>query len=126
MITDFSSIYVVIPFYNGDAFIVACLDSLRQMDGFRNGKVVIVDNSNEETEINSIAKRYEFVHLIQTAPSLGFAKANNLGAQYALKEGAEFIVLLNQDTILQPNFFGEIVKPFYDDESIAIVAPMLY
>jgi GT2 family glycosyltransferase len=116
--------FIIIAFYNGINFIKPCLESLAKCSG--NFKVIIVDNSTIETGVDELVKNYSFSSIVKTQPGIGFAKANNFGTKIAIDQGASHIVILNQDTIVENDFVEKLLKPFDNDPSLAIVAPLLY
>ena len=122
---DFIRIFFIIPFYNGDRYIEVCLQSI-----FKNAnesfEVIIVNNSDRPTKIKRIVKDFKNVTVIDTETRIGFAKANNLGAKVAIESGAEYIICLNQDTILHKNAISEMIKPLIESYSIVITAPIPY
>jgi GT2 family glycosyltransferase len=101
------SVSVVILNWNGAAETLACLDSLNAQT-FRDFRVVMVDNGSAD---DSVVRIEEWAHahpglpldLIETGENLGFAAGSNRGIQLALAAGAELVLLLNNDTLLQPD-----------------------
>jgi GT2 family glycosyltransferase len=116
---------VVIPFFNGDDHIEKCLDSLKE-NSAEIYRIIIVNNSNKPTNIHRIAKCYNNVDVIETKPRLGFGNACNEGAQYALKNGAEIIICINQDVILGPTAVTELIQPLGENDNVVMSAPILY
>ncbi|MFP4845635.1 glycosyltransferase family 2 protein [Winogradskyella sp. PE311] len=86
------NIFTVIVTYNGMHWIKECLDSV-----YLNSTVILVDNCSSDNTISFITKNYEDVLVLKQDENLGFGKANNLGISHALSNGADYILLLNQD-----------------------------
>jgi len=128
------TIGVVVPFYNNDDDISTCLQSLKCSDyiidkiviDYIIDKIVIVNNSDRPTNIEIIAKEYKNVEVIKAKPRIGFARANNIGADVIVKLGIEYIITLNQDTIISRSCFSELLKPFLISKDVMIAAPVLY
>jgi hypothetical protein len=78
----------------------------------------------KEAEMESLSPGRPMV-LIQTGSNLGFAGGNNVGIRYALKRGADYIWLLNNDTVVDQNALTEMMKPATSDGRIGIVGSKL-
>lgn len=103
-------IAVVIVNYNGYKDTEECLASLRKVKT-PNMYVTIVDNGSTDDSANKLK---EFVaeekeHLICVEENLGFSGGNNIGIRYAIDKGAEYICLLNNDTVVDPNFLDKML-----------------
>jgi GT2 family glycosyltransferase len=116
---------VVIPFYNGDKYIGACLKSL-SCGSCASAEKFVVNNSDKSTRIHEIAAHYENVSVIDTRHRIGFGRACNQGAEIAIKGGAEFIIFLNQDSIAHDDLVLELISAFETSPELAISAPILY
>lgn len=104
-----------------------CLDSVLKIN-YPNFKVVLVDNGSEEKIKNDVEARYpsDIVHLIENGENLGFAGGNNSGIEYAINEGADYILLLNNDTVVDKDLITELVSVAVSDNKIGIVGPKIY
>lgn len=114
-------IYVIIVTYNGIRWIENCLLSLRT--SIVPLHIVIVDNGSDDGTIEIITK-YSEAHLIQSEVNLGFGGANNVAASFAINEGAEYLFLLNQDTIVYPNTVTELLNVIIDNKEIGVISPI--
>lgn len=95
---------VIIPNWNGKRHLQDCLDSLRRQT-FRSFTVIIVDNGSADDSVDFIRSRYPEVSLIALAENRGFAGGVNEGIR---RSDAEFIFLLNNDTVVDANCLGEL------------------
>lgn len=86
--------------------------------------LVAIDNGSSDESINYIQKNYPEVILIESEENLGFGKANNIGIEYSLKKGADFIFLLNQDAWIEPNTLEKLVVELEKNPSYGIVSPL--
>lgn len=75
-----------------------------------NREILVVDNNSQDGSADYLAKNYPQIKIIRNHENTGYVGANNIGYQYALKQGADFIYLLNQDTEITPGF----LQPLYD------------
>lgn len=95
---------VVILNWNGKSDTLACLKSL----GSQN--IIVVDNGSQDDSVCEIQKQYPHTQIIETGINLGYAGGNNIGIQRALEQGADAILLLNNDTIAHPELIESFVK----------------
>lgn len=97
---------VVIPNWNGKKFLNGCLDSLfRQTYGML--EVVIVDNGSKDGSVEFLNENYPSVKLVTFEHNTGFSYAVNAGIKAS---SGEFVALLNNDTIVDPEWLSELVK----------------
>jgi len=80
---------------------------------------------NKENELKNMPPNRKLL-IIQTNENLGFAGGNNLGIKYALKRGAEYILLLNNDTVVDENIVANLMEPMRNDPKIGIVGAVNY
>jgi len=112
---------IIIINYNGKQHLEKCLKSLMQID-YKNYEIILVDNNSNDDSINFVKKFYPSVNIIQLEKNYGFAEPNNIGAKRAV---GEFLLFLNNDTIVKPNFISELVKVINTDSKIAICQSFL-
>lgn len=92
-------IFTVIVTYNGMRWLERCLDSLRSSSVPT--IPVVVDNNSSDDSVGFIKENYPEVVVFQQNKNLGFGQANNIGIRYALENGADFVMLLNQDASVE-------------------------
>jgi O-antigen biosynthesis protein len=114
---------IIIPNYNGQNFLGDCIDSIHQIDFERkNYEIIVVDNASSDTSCDFILSAYPDVRLIPAERNLGFAGGCNLGIK---NSSGEYIVLLNNDTVVDPNWLKELVAVADRDQDVAIVGSKL-
>jgi len=116
----------VILNWNGIADTRECLQSLQRID-YPNNSIVVVDNGSEGGE--AAALRDEFggsVHLIESETNLGFAGGANLGIRHALAEGADYVLLLNNDTTVDPGVLTALVEAAQSHPDAAALCAKAY
>ena len=101
-------IYVVILNWNGKDDTLACLSSLKKVKIAH--EVVVVDNGSTDDSVNRILASFPDIDLIETKDNLGYAGGNNKGICYALENGADFIFILNNDTIVEGNILEAFLQ----------------
>lgn len=116
---------VVIVNWNGLEDTSELLESLSKIS-YSNYSIVIVDNNSANDEAEKLENLYGGkVHLIKCNENLGFVGGNNVGIKYSLEEKADYILLLNNDTTVQPDFLEILVNKFEDENNVGIIAPRI-
>ena len=114
---------IIIPNYNGQKYLGDCIDSLHQLDiPHENYEIIVVDNASSDNSVEFICSKYPDVVLIQASKNLGFASGCNLGIK---NSSGEYIVLLNNDTVVDKNWLKELVAVAGCDEEVAIAGSKL-
>lgn len=109
--------------WNGNEIIKTCLDSLLAQD-YEQVNIVVVDNGSEDGSLQLVKDLYEGqLTIIENGANLGFAGGCNVGMRAS--EG-EFIVLVNSDARLEPNWVTESVAAMSDDPKIGMSACKIY
>lgn len=120
--------YIVIINYNGEKDTVECLDSLmKTQKGNFVIKTIIVDNY-PENPIDIDEGKYKGLGLkvIFNSQNLGFSGGNNVGINYALENGADYVLLLNNDTLVKPDFLLKLFEFAKKKKDAGIIAPKIY
>ncbi len=102
-------IAIIILNWNGFNDTVALLESLRSLD-YSNAKIVLVDNGSDNNEAQRLYERFPEVHLIANAQNRGFAGGNNDGIKWALDQGCDYIVNLNNDCLVEPDWLKNLAR----------------
>jgi len=109
---------VIILNWNGKKFLQECLDSLA-VQTYRDFETILVDNGSTDGSPEHVRQSYPWVRLVTLQENTGFAGGNNRGLA---ESGGEFIVTLNNDTRVVPEFLAELVEPALADPRIGMVA----
>src|SRR3989344_8084752 len=122
------NIFVSVINYNGKKNTLSCLKSLDKVniDGF-NLTVVVVDNASSEI-FNADKNEFKNFNLkiLRSDKNLGFSGGQNLGIKFALENGADYVVVLNNDVVLDKNLFLELLKTFEEKKDCGLVSPKIY
>jgi GT2 family glycosyltransferase len=102
-------IHVIVLNWNGREDTLECLKSLEGLDHPR-FCVVVVDNGSVDGSVAAIREKYPDVAVLETGANLGYAGGNNVGIQWSLSHGADFILLLNNDTVVAPNLLSALSR----------------
>jgi GT2 family glycosyltransferase len=118
-------IAVVVLTWNGRALTLDCLRSLEAVER-PDVRVIVVDNGSSDGTAAAIRERHgNRVTVLETGANLGFSGGNNVGIQHALDDGAEFVLLLNNDTTVDPGFIDNLLGPLIDTPGVGITAPKI-
>jgi GT2 family glycosyltransferase len=101
-------IFVILLNWNGIKDTLECLASLQKVN-YPNFQPLIVDNGSTDNSVAVIRASYPHVPILETKTNLGFAGGNNVGIEWALAHHAEWILLLNNDTLVDPNILLEFL-----------------
>lgn len=108
---------VVIPVWNGEAVICACLTALWQHSQPILDEVICVDNASSDSSALKIRQQFPQVKLLQQSTNLGFAGGVNVGI---LAATGDLIILLNQDCIVQPQWLEHLTAAMSQQPQFAI------
>ena len=115
-------LFTIIVTYNGMKWYDKCFGSLRTSN--LPTEVIVIDNASSDGTAAYIREYFPEVDLIESKENLGFAKANNIGIRKAYDEGADYVMLLNQDVWVEPETLSELVKTFEENENVGIASPI--
>ncbi len=118
-------VYLIILNWNGWKDTVECVESCLKLK-YPDVRILIVDNGSTDGSEMVLRPRFPSVEFIQTGENLGFAGGNNAGIRHALERGAEYIWLLNNDTVVDQEALGQLVTVAETDEKIGIVGSKIY
>ncbi len=119
-------VWIVIPTWNRAADLRDCLESLRALD-YANRRLVVVDNASTDGTADLVAADFPEAELIALPANLGAATASNAGFQHALARGADFILRLDSDTTVAPDFLSRVGACAAADPAVgALVGTVFY
>lgn len=119
------SVAIILVNWNGYAFTADCLRSLRMVE-FPNFKVILADNASENEEGQRLKAEFPEIDLIQNNSNLGFTGGNNVGIKKALDDGYSHVMLLNNDTVVEPDFLGQMIRKFHGNSQLGVVQPLIF
>jgi hypothetical protein len=117
--------WIVVLNWNGRNDTLACLASLRDLEGDPVG-VVCVDNGSTDDSVAAIRAAFPDVDLVETGANLGFAGGNNAGIAHALEHGAHWVVLLNNDATLAPGAIDALRRAAREHPEAGALAGKLF
>jgi len=125
-----SKVGIVILNYNGAKDTIECLESIYKNTNYKRSQVILVDNASKGNDIRLIEKwkketGYDFI-FIRNPENLGFAGGVNVGIKKALEEGADYIWLLNNDTVVEKDTLKNLLLAFDQPYNIGMVSSKIY
>lgn len=117
---------IIILHFRNKELTLKCLGSINELK-VKNFKLeVIVVNNNPNEDLADLKKQFSYIDFLETGNNLGFAGGNNFGIRYALENGADFIMILNNDTIVDKNLLVQLIKVAKDHEDAGVLSPKIY
>jgi GT2 family glycosyltransferase len=121
-----ADVFVVIPNWNLKEDTTACVESVLA-SSYSGQRVVIVDNGSQDGSPDALldsfgAKIDQIVH----KDNLGYAKGVNAGIRHALARGAEYLLLLNNDTLVDAKLIEHLIEASKSDTTMAVLGPAIY
>lgn len=115
---------IIILNYNGKVFLKDCLDSVLGQS-YSDFEVILFDNCSSDGSVEFLKENYntDKVKLIVSEKNLGFAGGNNEALKHA---DGDYIVLLNNDTIVEKSWLEELVRAVNFDANVGIAQSLVY
>jgi len=116
---------IIVLTYNGLDLTLDCIRSLDRQTGAA-FDVVIVDNASPDGTAEALHRRRPDLKVLQAGSNLGYAGGNNLGLRHAMRSGDGPFMLLNNDTLLEPDCIRSLLATLDRQPGIGILGPMVY
>jgi hypothetical protein len=117
---------IIILNWNGLEDTIECLESLQKIT-YPNYELIVIDNNSEGSDAEVLRGKFSgYIHLIENDKNYGFCEGNNIGIRHALKNQADYILILNNDTTVAPDFLSELVRIGESDPQIGLLGPKIY
>jgi GT2 family glycosyltransferase len=117
--------YVIVLSWNGREDTVSCLDALAKVSE-PPVRIVCVDNGSTDGSVEAVRDRHPEVHLIENGRNLGFSGGCNVGIGWALSQGAEWVVLVNNDAVVAPDAIAGFAAAAEQYPGAGVLAGKLY
>lgn len=119
---------ILIPNYNHKPILKTCIDSLYNVNTYKNFEIVIVENNSTEKEIfdyyEELKKLHDNIQVVTYKGEFNYSKINNFGMKYT---NGDYVLLLNNDTeVISPTALSEMVGCILRSEVGAVGAKLLY
>jgi len=116
---------VIVLNWNGCQDTLACLASLAAVN-YCPLDVILVDNGSTDGSVGAVRASFSDVTIVETGENLGFAEGNNVGLRCALSGGADYVLLLNNDTAVAPDFVSILVDAVESTHQAGVAGPTIY
>lgn len=117
-------VYTIIISNNRRDDLLACLLSLQEA-GCADQRVCVLDNGSTDGSVEAIRALFPDVEVMALPRNLGYAGNNNVGIAHALQKGADWVFLLNDDTVLAPGCLSALLELGEKDVGIGAVGPLV-
>ena len=118
----YKKVVCVIITYNAVKWIEKCISTIQEDKV--DLKIIVIDNNSSDDTVSIIKEKFPFVELHLSESNLGFGAANNIGYQMAKEFEADYLYLLNQDTISYPENIFKLIAIAESDNQFGVVSPM--
>ena len=119
--TNRELVSVIIINRNGERFLNGCIDSVKKQS-HNKIEIVLIDNASTDKSISFVKENHEDVTIIANSNNEGYSKTANTGI---LKSKGEFILILNPDIVLKPDFVENCLTCIRKDKKIGSVSAKL-
>ncbi|HRN70585.1 MAG TPA: glycosyltransferase family 2 protein [Candidatus Woesebacteria bacterium] len=130
-----NSLSIVLLNYNSTDETIECIESLEKTNSKRVAcSVIVVDNHSTEDHVKKL-ERFLEIHtkksqfsfeFIRNSSNRGYTGGNNTGIKKALDKGSDYVLILNNDTTVSPDFINPLVAVLESDKNAGIVVPKIY
>lgn len=122
MIRSKPAVQIIIPCFNNLPDTLECLGSLATLE-YPNAGITLVDNGSSDSTAEVVAERFPSVVVIRLSENRGVPAGFNVGIRQALRTGADYVFLLNNDTTVDPEALGALVIAAECNPSVAMLMP---
>jgi GT2 family glycosyltransferase len=120
-------LFIIILNFNSGEHTINCINSvIKQGEKDIASRLIVVDNASTDDSVVIIRKSYPNIKLIVNTRNLGYAAGNNVGIEFAIRHGANFIFISNPDTKIEKGSIDKLLKVLKTNEKIGIVGPKIY
>ena len=116
---------IILVNYKRPADTAECVVSLRKST-FRDFEIIVVENGSQDGSKEFLAQQFPDIHLIASETNLGFAEGNNLGIRYALQQNGRYILLLNNDTLVDEHMLEVLVETMGQQPTVGILGAKIF
>lgn len=119
------SVFIIILNWNNWEDSAKCVESCRNLT-YSNFRILIIDNGSTDGSETILKGHFPGIDIIQTGKNLGFAGGNNIGIRWALEHDADFVWLLNNDTVVDPQCLSRMVQVAEANDHVGMVGSKIY
>ncbi len=116
---------IVVLNWNSHEVTKECVQSLLAMTG-ASFEILIVDNGSRDGSLEYLRQAFPEIDIIPNSRNLGFTGGCNLGINQAMDQGSDYVLLVNNDTIVKPTFLAELLAESERNPRAGMVSPKIY
>ena len=116
-------VWIVLVDYNGLEDTRKCLRSLHLQTS--SASTIVVDNASVVNVTDALQAEFPWAHFVRSPVNGGWAGGNNIGMKYAIEQGADLVVLLNNDTVVAPDFVTRLATAARAHPDFGIIGPVI-
>jgi hypothetical protein len=113
---------VIILNYNGFNHTSECIKSVRQST-YKPLSLIVVDNASTDNSVIQLKEILAPDELIELSINGGYTYGNNIGIEHAFNKGADYVFIINNDTVIDPNCVKYLVEAAIEHDEIGIIGP---
>jgi len=116
---------IVLLNWNSGDMTTECIRSLLKMTA-ESYEIIVVDNGSQDGSVEYLRGQFPAITILPQEHNLGFAAGCNVGIKLALEKGVKFVSLLNNDTVVDPQFLTELERVADEHPEAAVISPKIY
>ena len=117
-------IHLIVLNWNDKELSGKCLSSIEKVS-YPNYKVLIVDNNSEDGSVDFFKENFSQYDILALESNLKYAGGNNAAVEYLKPKEEDFLVFINNDTIVSSDFLDHLIEPFLNDANCIITVPKI-
>lgn len=121
----FPRVVIVILNWNNAPDTIGCIESVSKLN-YPNFSILIVDNGSNDGSVACIRSKNPGIDILELETNIGYASGNNAGIKHAIEAEADYIFILNNDTLVSPDLLAELVAVLESRPKIGMVGPTMY
>ena len=117
-------VHLIVLNWNDKELSGKCLSSIEKVS-YPNYKVLIVDNNSEDGSVDFFKENFSQYDILALESNLKYAGGNNAAVEYLKPKEEDFLVFINNDTIVSSDFLDHLIEPFLNDANCIITVPKI-
>lgn len=122
---EYPKVFAISLNWNGKNDTIECVEALKRMN-YPNYYIVIVDNGSIDGSVAALKEKFPDIIIIENGNNLGYADGFNNGLKFAFENGADYFLIVNNDTVIDSEALINLVKTAEMDERIGFVSGKVY
>jgi GT2 family glycosyltransferase len=118
------AVHIITLNWNGLADTLECLSSIENCT-YPSVKAIVVDNGSRDHQAEAIERAFPAATVLKEPKNLGFSGGCNVGIKHALENGADFVMLLNNDALMPPDLIEKLLAGFDELDRAGAVSPII-